>query len=68
MREHIGIDVDALDDGDTQANNTAERGHAANVGGPNAEQRRAWGSAAEKSYHAGKAKNKMRDAVRQGDI
>ena len=68
MREHIGIDVDALDDEDTQANNTAERGHMANLWDSNAEQRRAQGSVAEKSRLTGKAKNKMRDAVRQGDI
>jgi phospholipase D1/2 len=66
MREHIGIDVDALDDEDT--NNTAERGHLANPWNPNAEQRRARGSVPEKSRFEGKTKNKMRDAVRQGNI
>jgi phospholipase D1/2 len=68
MREHLGIDVDALDDEDTRAYNTAEGGHVANVWDLNTEQGRARGYATEKSHHAGKAKNVMRDAVRQGDI
>jgi phospholipase D1/2 len=67
MREHIGIDVDALDDKDTQAYHTVE-GHVTNVLDPNTEQRPTWGSPTEKSHHTGKAKNVIRDAVRQGDI
>jgi phospholipase D1/2 len=68
MREHIGIDVDALDHEDTPAYNAAEEGDLANVWDPNTEQRRARGSVPEKSRHAEKAKNVMRDTVRQGDI
>jgi hypothetical protein len=67
MREHIGIDVDALDDKDTQAYHPAE-GHVTNVWGPNTAQRHPWGSATEKSHYTEKTKNIMRDAVRQGDI
>ena len=61
MREHIGIDVDALDDKNTQAYHPAE-GHVTNVWDP---QR---GSTTEKNHYTGKAKNVMRDAVLQGDI
>jgi phospholipase D1/2 len=68
MREHIGIDVDALDDEHTRAYGTAEGGHVANVWDPNTEQKSARGSATEKSHHAGKAKDMIQDAVRQGDI
>ena len=67
MREHIGIDVDALDDKDTQAYHTVD-GHVTNVWDPNTEQRPAWRLPTEKSHHTGKVKNMMQDAVRQGDI
>ena len=36
MRKHIGIDIDALDDKDTQA---SHYGHVTNVWDPNTEQR-----------------------------
>ena len=38
MRKHIGIDVDALDDKDTQVYHTVD-GHVTNVWDPNTEQR-----------------------------
>jgi phospholipase D1/2 len=68
MREHIGIDVDALDDEDTRAHNTAEGEHVANTWDPDTEQQRGWGHVTEKRHHAERAKNMVRDAVKQGDI
>lgn len=70
MREHLGIDVDALDD-DLPAHDTAEAGHAADVWDPDAEQRRGLGSTTEESHHTERVRNTMwdvKDAVRQGDI
>jgi len=68
MREHIGIDVDALDDEDTRAHNTAEGERAANIRDPDTEQQRGWGNVTEKRHHAERAKDMVRDAVKQGDI
>ena len=68
MREHIGIDVDALDDENTRAFNAEEGEPVANGWDINTEQSPTWGSATKKSRHAGKVKNVMRDTVRQGDI
>jgi hypothetical protein len=68
MREHIGIDVDALDDEDTRAHNTAEREHVANIWDPDTEQQRGFGSVPEKRHHAERVKDRVRDAVEQGDI
>jgi phospholipase D1/2 len=68
MREHIGIDVDALDDEDTRAHNTAEGEHVANIWDPDTEQQRGFGSVPEKRHHAERVKDRVRDAVEQGDI
>jgi len=71
MREHIGIDVDALDGEEVQAHHDADGGHEANIWDPDAEQGRGHGSILETAHHAGRAKNVIRDAgdvVRQGDI
>lgn len=71
MREHIGIDVDALDDQDFRVHDTSEAGHATDVWDPDAEQRNGLGHVTEKSHHAERAQNIMmgfRDAVRQGNI
>ncbi len=70
MREHLGIDVDALDE-DIPAHDTAEAGHAADVWDPDADQRRGLGCTTEESHHAERVRNTMwdvKDAVRQGDI
>lgn len=64
MREHIGIDVDALDHEDTRAHNTAEGEHVPNTWGPDTGQR-GWGSVTEKRHHAERAKDTVRDAVKQ---
>lgn len=68
MREHIGIDVDALDDEDTRSHNTTEGEHVTNIWDPDTEQQRGWGSVTEKRHHAERAKDMVRDAVEQGDI
>lgn len=68
MREHIGIDVDALDDEDTRTHNTAEGEHVANIWDPDSEQQRGRRSVFEKRHHAERAKDMVRDAVEQGDI
>ena len=68
MREHIGIDVDALDDGDMGAHNTAEGEHVANRWDPDMEQKRGRGSVTGKRHHAERAKDMVRDAVDQGNI
>jgi phospholipase D1/2 len=68
MREHIGIDVDALDDEDTRAHKTAEGEHAANIWDPDTEQHRGWGYVTEKRHHVERAKGMVQDAVEQGDI
>jgi len=68
MREHIGIDVDALDDEDSRAHNTAEEEHPANTWDPDPEQQRGWGSVTGKRRHAERAKGMVQDAVEQGDI
>ena len=68
MREHIGIDVDSLDDEDTRAHNTAEGEHVANIRDPDTEQQRGLGSVIEKRHHAERIKDKVQHAVEQGDI
>jgi phospholipase D1/2 len=68
MREHIGIDVDALNDEDIRAQNTAEGEHVANIWDPDTEQQRGCGSVTEKRHHAERAKDRVRDAAEQGDI
>jgi phospholipase D1/2 len=68
MREHIGIDVDSLDDEDTRTQNPAEGGHVTNIWGPSAEQKRGRGSVTEKYHHAERAKDRVRDVVHQGNI
>jgi phospholipase D1/2 len=65
MREHIGIDVDVLDDEDTRTHNTTEGEH---IWDPDTEQHRGWGSVTEKRHHAERAKDRVRDAVDQGNI
>jgi len=67
MREHIGIDVDALDDEDMRPHNTAEGEHVANIWDPDSEQQRGLGSVTEKRHHAERAKDMVQDAVEQGD-
>lgn len=68
MREHIGIDVDALDDEDIRVHDTGEGGHVANIWDPDTEQQRGRGSVTEKRHHAERAKDKVESAVEQGDI
>src|SRR6266852_2815936 len=68
MREHIGIDVDALDDEDTRAHSAVEGEHVANIWDPDMEQQRGWGSVTEKRHHAERAKDVVQDAVKQGDL
>lgn len=68
MREHIGIDVDALDDEDARVHKASKENHAANVWDPDAEQRRGEGSVTETSHDVGKIKNMLRDAVLQGNF
>ena len=68
MREHIGIDVDALDDEDTRAHNNAEGEHVANIWDPDMEQQLGSGSVTGKIHHAERAKGMVQDAVEQGDI
>jgi hypothetical protein len=70
MRQHLGIDVDILDE-DIPVHDTAEAGHAADVWDPDADQRRGLGPTTEESHHAERARNTMWDVkgvVRQGDI
>lgn len=71
MREHIGIDVDALNDESMRAYGSAEAGHGKDKWDPDAEQTYEHRSVTEKSRNAGRAKDMMRDAMvatRQGDI
>ena len=68
MREHIGIDVDALDDEDIRAHNTTEGEHVANIWDPDAKHQRDQGSVTEKGHHGERAKYMVRDTVEQGDI
>ena len=68
MREHVGIDVDALDDEDTRAPNTAEGEHMANMWDSDTEHQRGREHVIEKRHHAERAKDMVRDAVKQGDI
>jgi phospholipase D1/2 len=71
MREHIGIDVDALDDEDMRAHGSTEAGHGKEMWDPDAEQTYGHGSVTEKSYSARRAKNMMQnatDSIRQGDV
>jgi len=68
MREHIGIDVDALDDEDARTHNTAEGEHVTHIWDPNAEQKCGQGSFTEKLHHAERVKVVVRDVVQQGDI
>jgi hypothetical protein len=71
MREHIGIDVDALDDENIRVHDTPKVGHGESVWEPDAEQRYGQKPVTEKSHHAERAKNMMRDAtdaIRQGEI
>ena len=70
MREHIGIDVDALDDQDLRVHGTSEAGHTRDVWDPDAEQRNGQETVTEKTHHAERAQNKMlgaKDVIRQGD-
>ena len=71
MREHIGIDVDTLDEQDLRAHDTSEAAHATDVWDPDAEQRNGQGVVTEKGHHAERAQNIMMSAksvVQQGDI
>jgi phospholipase D1/2 len=68
MREHVGIDVDALDDDDTRAHDTAEGERVTNIWDPDAEQQRGRKSVTGKIHHAERAKHMVCDAVEQGDI
>lgn len=68
MREHIGIDVDALDDDDTRTHGTAEGEHVANIWDPDKEQQLGGKSVTEKRHHAERARDMVCDAVEQGDI
>ncbi len=68
MREHIGIDVDSLDDGGTRTQSPAEGGHVTNIWDPSAEQKRGRESVTEKRHRAERAKDRVQDAVHQGNI
>ncbi|KAH9080301.1 phospholipase D [Lactarius deliciosus] len=72
MREHIGIDVDALDDEGVRAHGSIERGNEAEFWDPDSEQIQGREFVTEKGHHpAEKAKSTMRsvvDAIRPGDI
>ncbi|KAH9002804.1 phospholipase D [Lactarius hatsudake] len=72
MREHIGIDVDALDDEGVRAHGSIERGNEAEFWDPDNEQTQGREFVTEKGHHpAEKAKSTMRsvvDAIRPGDV
>ncbi|KAH9028647.1 phospholipase D [Lactarius hengduanensis] len=72
MREHIGIDVDALDDEGVRAHGSIERGNEAEFWDPDNEQIQGREFVSEKGHHpAEKVKSTMRsvvDAIRPGDI
>jgi hypothetical protein len=71
MREHIGIDVDALDDEGVRTHGSAEARHGKDIRDPDAEQKYGHGSVTEKCHNAGRAKSVMpdsTDAIRQGDV
>jgi hypothetical protein len=71
MREHIGIDVDALDDESMRTHGSAEAGYGKELWDPDAEQKYGHRSVTEKSHNAGRARNMMQnttDAIRQGDV
>lgn len=65
MREHIGIDVDALDDEDVRAHDSTERGHKAEFWDPDGEQMRGREFVTGKGHHhhTEKAKDVMRSAA-----
>ena len=71
MREHIGIDVDALDDEGMRAHGSAEAEHGKEIWDPDAEQKYGHGSVTEKFHDARRAKDMMQnaaDSIRQGDV
>lgn len=71
MREHIGIDVDALDDEGMRAHGSAEAGHGKEIWDPDAEQKYGHSSVTEKSHRTRRAKDMMQNAtdlMRQGDV
>ncbi|KAI0263930.1 phospholipase D [Gloeopeniophorella convolvens] len=69
MREHIGIDVDALDEEDLMAHDAQKEEYRVDPWDPDAEQRHGRESVTEKNHpHAGRTKNMMQfagDAVHQ---
>lgn len=73
MREHLGIDVDALDDEDVQAHHPSERGRETGFWDPDSEQMQGRESVIEKGHHhhAEKVKEVIRSAanvIHPGDI
>jgi hypothetical protein len=71
MREHIGIDVDALDDECLRAPGPAEAEHGKDMWDPDAVQNYGYGCVTEKCHITGRVKNTMQDVtdvVRQGGI
>src|SRR6266702_2446412 len=73
MREHIGIDVDALDDEDERAHVSTERGQETEFWDPDSEQMQGREFVTEEGHHhlAETVKDVMRsaaDVIRPGDI
>jgi phospholipase D1/2 len=71
MREHTGIDVDALEDEDLQVHGVTEGGHEAKAWDPDAEQRHGQEFVTKKVHHAERMKNMMQvveEAMQHGDI
>jgi phospholipase D1/2 len=70
MREHLGIDVDALDDEDLRKHDVTEGGNETEVWDPDAEQKRGRESVIGKVRHTERMKNVMevvKETMRQGD-
>ena len=70
MREHLGIDVDALDDEDFRVHDVTTEGHSAKASDSYAEHRCGPESGTEKAHHKERMKNMMQvveETMRQGD-
>jgi phospholipase D1/2 len=70
MREHIGIEVDALDEEDLRVHDVTEGGYETKAWDPDAQQRRGRESVTGKLHHAERMKNMMQvveGTIRQGD-
>jgi phospholipase D1/2 len=70
MREHLGIDVDALDEEDLRTDDVTEGGNETEVWDPDAEQKRGRESFISKVHHTERMKSMMevvKESMRQGD-